>query len=243
MTLDTYQTQLHALYRGDGNTPSDGSTSWNHRENLLAAAINIWDNQGHLWNELWTTLADASDGDKTTVAGTTTYDMPTDFRFLGSYVRTTDTDGNHTFYEIVQPQGGEIYKNTSVKKCYVTGNKSAGFKLNFLQEPSAGETINYPYYKEPTNPTTSTDVIEMSDPFFAVYFTLAKLHEQEGAGDRARAAYSIADEKLKQMKIRNMMLPHDQTNRAQDDDFRKGRGGFGVSGFWGTTRYGDSLSS
>jgi len=241
MTLTEFQTQLHSLYKGDGNTPSDGTTKWNHRENLLAAAINLWDNQGYLWNALWGTLADASDGDTTIAASTLTYDMPTNFRFLGSYVRTTDASGGHTFYEVIQPQGAEPFKNTSANKCFVTGNKSAGFDITFLSQPGTGETINYPYYKEPSEPSAAADVIEMNDPYFAVYFALAKLHEQEGAGDRARAAYSMADGKLKQMKTRNMMLPHDQTNRAVDDSFNKGVGGFGTSGGWGTSRYGDQI--
>lgn len=236
MTLTEFQTNLHALYRGDGNTPTDGDTKWNHRESLLAAAINIWDNQNVQWNELWTTLTASATGDKTISASDLIYDMPTDFRFLGSYVRTTTSAGKHTFYQVIKPQDAENYKNTSEKAVFVTGNKSTGFDLTFLTQPTTGDTINYPYYKEPTNPTAAANVIEMSDPYFAVYFALAKLHEQDGAGDRARAAYSIADQKLKVMKIQNMSLPNDQSNRPNDF-----RGGFGTSGGWGTTRYGDQL--
>jgi len=180
-----------------------------------------------MWNELWTTLSDASDGDKTVVASTTEYDMPTNFRFLGSFVRTTNSDGGNTFYTIVQPQDSEAFKNTSTASCFVTGNKSAGFILNFMQQPAVGETINYPYYKEPESITTSTDVIEMADAYFALYFALAKMHEREGAGDRARAAFSMADEKLKQMKRRNIMLPNSQSNKAKDRDYELGTGGFG----------------
>jgi len=45
VTLQEFQTQLHALYRGDGVTPESGSTKWTHRANLLKAAINVWDTQ------------------------------------------------------------------------------------------------------------------------------------------------------------------------------------------------------
>ena len=241
MTLTEYQTYLHALYRGDGNTPTDGSTKWNHRENLLHAAINIWDSQNHLWNGLWTDLASASDGDKTVNASDLAYDMPTDFRFLGNYVRTTDASSNNTYYKIIKPEDSELYKNTTAPACYVSGNKSSGFVLNFLQQPTAGDTINYSYYKEPTNPTATTDVIEMDDPYFAVYMSLAKLYEQEGSGDQANAAYSIADQKLSNMKVRNTMLPHDQTNRVYDRDYRDGFGGFGHTGVSGISRYGGRL--
>lgn len=241
MTLQQFQTAVHALYRGDGNTPADGSTKWNQREALCAAGINIWDNQSVLWNELWTTLTDAADGDKTVASSDVDYDMPTDFRFLGSYVRTTTAAGAHTYYEVIQPQDAERFKNTSTNAVYVTGNKSAGFVLHFLKQPAVGDTINYPYYKEATAPTSAANVIEMADPYFAVHYALGKLHEQEGAGDRASASYSTADAKLKEMKIRNMMLPHFQTNRVYDDDFAKGYGGFGSTGAWGVSRYGEQL--
>lgn len=236
MTLNEYQIALHALYRGDGDTPTDGDTKWNQREYLCAAAINIWDNQNVYWNELWAELADSATGDKTAGASDLEYTMPTDFRHLGAWVRTTSSAGKHTFYQVVQPEDAEQYKNTTIDACFVTGNKKAGYTLTFLKQPTVGETINYPYYKDPTNPTSSSDVIEMADPYFAVYFALGKLHEQDGAGDRAKAAYSIAEQKLKVMKTKNMLLPHYQPNGPI-----KTLGGFGTSGGWGTTRYGDQL--
>lgn len=241
MTLTEYQTYLHSLYQGDGSTPSDGTDEWNHRENILAAAVGLWDDEPVLWNELWTTLTDAADGDKTVVAATLDYDMPTDFRFLGSFVRTTDSSGNHTYWEVLKPETSELYKNTSAKGVYVTGNKSAGFDLHFMQQPNAGDTINYPYYKEPSSPTLAAGVIEMSDPWFAVYYALSKLHEHDGDGDRALMAFQVATAKLGKMKTRNMMLPSMQPNSAPDRDWGLGYGGFGTIGSSGLSRYGDSL--
>lgn len=236
MTLGEYQTLLHALYRGDGNTPTSGDTKWTHRMYLLHAAINMWDSQNVLWNELWVTLEDAATGDKTVNSSDLEYDMPTDFRFLGSFVRTTTSAGQHSFYQVVQPQDAELYKGTSQNKVIVTGNKKTGFDLSFLTQPTAGNTINYPYYKEPFTPTSTAEVIEMSDPYFGVYFALGKLHEQDGAGDRARAAFAMADQKLKVMKTQNMMLPNSQPNGPAGTG-----GGFGVSSGWGVTRYGAIL--
>lgn len=241
MTLQEYQTYLHSLYQADGSTPSSSSDEWAHRKNLLHSAIGIWDSENALWNELWTTLADASDGSKTITAATVDYDMPTDFRFLGSFVRTTSAGGDHTYWQVISPQKAELYKNTSPKACYVTGNKSAGFDIHFTKQPTVGETINYPYYKEPSNPSATTDVIEMSDPWFAIYYALGKLHEQDGDGDRASAAYAVADQKLRNMKVRNAMLPHNQPNTIGDRDFDFGYSGFGNTGSWGISRYGDTL--
>ena len=233
MTLTEFQTYLHALYRGDDNVPTDGDTKWNQREYILHSAINIWENQNVLWDELWTTLTDASTGDKTVNSSDLAYTMPTDMKFLGGYV--TVTSGTQvTTYTVVKPQDISLYTSGVV---YFTGNKKIGQTLHFLTQPTVGGTIDYPYYKDAFTPTTTAHVIEMSDPYFAVYYALGKLHEQEGAGDRARASYAIADEKLIKMKTANMLLPPLQPNRPNDD----GRGGFGQTGSWGFSRYGQSF--
>ena len=104
MTLQEFQDRTHVLYQGDDSTPESTSTDWAVRLNLLKAAISAWDNEkGILWNELWTQLSDAADGDKTVVASTVDYDCPSDFRFLGAYVRTTDSNGDHTYWTVVKP--------------------------------------------------------------------------------------------------------------------------------------------
>ena len=77
----------------------------------------------------------------------------------------------------------------------------------------------------------------MSRPgYFGVYFALGKLHEQDGAGDRARAAL-LWQIKLKVMKTSNMMLPNSRSQMVQ----RGTGGGFGVSSGVGVTRYGAIL--
>jgi len=228
MTLANYQDFLHSLYQGDDDTPTSSETDWDVRLNLLYAAIDAWDNeQGVLWRELWTNLTAASDGTKTTVASTVDYDMPTNFRFLGGFVRTTDSSDAHTYWDVLSPQKSELFKNEDVTAAYVTGNKSTGFDIHFLKTPIAGHTINYPYYKEPSKPSETTDVIEMADPWFAVYFALSKLHEYDGEGDRASSALAMAQGKLANMKVRNEMPPSYQDNYVPDRDTELGRGGFG----------------
>jgi len=207
MTVGEFQSAVQSLYRGAGSTPVSGDASWMHRLGILKSAINIWDNQSEFWNELWVETTDTADGG-------TTYDLPSDFRALGSFVKVSDK-----FFSVKRPQEIDLYTETD-DVVFVTGNKSSGFVLNFLYAPTSGDTIEYSYYKEPDTPTTDADILEMSDPYFAVFFCLGKLHEQEGAGDRARASFSIADEKLAQMILRNNLLPSLQDNRP-------------ASGFWG----------
>jgi hypothetical protein len=228
MTLSEYQTILHTLYQGDDSTPESTSTDWAVRLNLLKTAIAAWDNEkGVLWNELWTQLADAADGDKTVAASDVDYGCPSDFRFAGTYVRTTDSSGNHTYWTVVKPEKSELFKNEDATICWFTGNKKTGFGLHFGKQPTAGHTINYPYYKEPFEPSSAAHIIEMSAPYFAVYFALAKLHELDGEGDRALLALSQAEAQMQSMRTRNMMAPHYQDNYVPDRDFEIGVPGFG----------------
>ncbi len=103
-----------------------------------------------------------------------------------------------------------------------------GFTLHFLSAPTAGLTIDYPYYKDPFIPSTTAHVIEMSDPWFAVYFALAKLHEYDGEGDRAILALTQAKGRLDAMKTQNAVAPNFQEDYVPDVDFEAGTGGFGV---------------
>lgn len=228
MTLSEYMDALHYLYEGNVDTPTSSDDEYTHRTKLLEMAINAWDNDyGMRWRELWVTLADASDGDKTVGASDVDYDMPTDFRFLGGFVRTYTTATSQTYWNVFDPAQADLYKNESTTACYVTGNKSAGFDLHFLKQPTAGDTIDYPYYKEPSYPTSASEVIEMSDPWFAVYFALAKLHEIDGDGDRAALALNQAQQKLTNMRVQNELAPGYEKNPVQDTDVIIGEPGFG----------------
>lgn len=228
MTEAEFQTNCHYLYQGDTAAPSDGDDDYTVRRGLLEAAINRWESEkGVLWRELWVMLSDAADGDKTTVADQTSYDCPSDFRFIGGFVRLVDAAGNSDYYWVIKPESAELYRNEDEPVCFVTGNKSGGYDLQFITAPTAGLTIEYPYYKEPDIPDATTDVIEMADPWFCVYFVLSKLHELDGEGDRAMKAFAEADAILRSMKTKNVMPPFVQPSAVPDRDFEIGYDGFG----------------
>lgn len=232
MTLTQFQQTLHALYQGDAEYPTDADNEWAVRIMFMKAGINQWDTEkGILWSELWVTLEDAATGDKTITTATLDYDCPTDFRFPGSFVRTTDSVGNHTFWQVMKPQDAELHKNSGGHGCFFTGNAKTGFDLHFLEQPTVGSTINYPYYKSPFEPASASDILEMSDPYFALYFTLGKLHETDGEGDRATLAYQMANERMSAMRTRNEMPAWFTQNFVPDRDFGLGdysSGGFGT---------------
>lgn len=228
MTLAEFQTNLHRKYQGDNSTPAAGTEDYIVRTSLLEEAINVWSGEdGILWNELWTTLTDASDGDKTVVASTLDYDCPTDFTFAGSWVRTTNSDGGHTYFQVVSPHTAENYLGETVNMCYFTGNSSTGYDLHFVHQPTAGETINYPYYKTPSIPSSASDIIEMTDPWFCIYYALSTLQQNDGEGDKASLNLSLAQGRLSTMRVKSMMLPWNQPDEIRDYEFFTSNTGFG----------------
>lgn len=226
MTVTQWQSYIHSLYQGDTETPSSGDDDWNYRLNLLVWAISQWDNEeGILWHELWKQNSEAQS--QTTDGSTTQFACPTDFRFIGGFVRLT-LNGAHTYYPVIPAEKAELFKNESQKACYITGNKSSGYKLNFMDTPATGQTINYPYYRDFTTPTTGSDVLEMADPWFAIHLVLSKLHESDGEGDRALLALQMAQRSMKNMRVRNTMPAWYQENYVPDRDYELGEGGFGL---------------
>jgi hypothetical protein len=228
MTIQQWQDELHTQYQGDTETPEDGDEDWTVRLNLLYDAIDAWRGyEGVLWLELWTTLTDAIDGDKTTNGVDVQFDCPADFQFPGGFVRVIDGT-QYAFYSVVRPETLDLYRGGGESVCWFTGNARTGFKLNFLSAPPTGRTIDYPYYKTAFKPTTAAHILEMSDPYFSMKYVLAKLHELDGEGDRASLALQIASSKLQMMKTANQLPVWFQDNSIPDGDFATGTGGFGT---------------
>jgi len=234
MTLTNLQTILHALYTGDSTTPDSSDAEYTVRTTYLNAAINIWESEfGMLWTELFTTLQASATGDKTITASTTAYDAPDDFKFLGGYVETYSDADQKTKWQVVPAEkatvkDGDGIVGLSDGYVWVTGNMADGYTINFSSQPTVGDTIDYPFYKVATTLSDGSDALEMSDGYFAIYFALSKLHEQDGEGDRATFAMSMAETKMTAMKTLNAMAPPWQLNGAENSTlFRTGQG-FGL---------------
>lgn len=223
MTLQEFQDLVHTLYQGDTSTPSSSAADWGTRTKLAEAAIRVWDSEeGVLWNELWKLNTDSQT--QTTNGTDVTFNCYSDFRMPGGFVRLKRGSEND-FYEVKKSEDIELYRGQNVKICFFSGNKSGGFKLNFLTAPATGWTVEYPYYKDPTIPSVAADKFEMADPMFAVEYTLSKLHELDGEGDRAGLALSKAQAVLRTMKVRNIITPWHQSNAPKDMSMDLGQGG------------------
>lgn len=207
MTLGEVLQLIHNLVEGNTDYPSSSEDLYQTRLQRVKLAIKNWENEeGVMWNELFVSLADASDGDKTAVSGTSQYDAPSDFRLPLGYLRLVDSSGNSTYYKLIQPNDIQLFDNNSgVKVWYVTGNKNTGYKINIHPTPGStenGYTIQYEYYKYATVPTSESTVIEMSDPTYIAYWAAAEEIREENPG-LADYYAQVAMNKLAAMKQRN----------------------------------------
>lgn len=226
MTLDEFQANLHALYQGDTNTPTSSEDDYTYRTSLLKAAINDWNSEkGIQWAELakWNTDSQTQTTDGTTVR----FACYSDFAYPGGYVLLKNSSGQYAKYDVIPPQKAQLYKGTTGTKCWFSGNAKDGFYLNFISAPATGYTIEYPYYKTVYVPSSAAHIIEMSNPWFAVYTALSKLHEQDGEGDRAILALQKANNAMGDMRVKNDFPLWFQDHAVDDRDFVGGSGGFG----------------
>lgn len=219
MTLETLLKQIHILVEGDTDYPTSGD-DYDRRIARVSDAIDIYDSEGNVvWRELFVSLADASDGDKTLVNGQTEYDAPSDFRWPVGYLRVYNGSA-YNYYELVDAKNIQLYSNdTSTKIWWITGNKSTGYKIHISPTPGSsedGKTIKYEYYKEPTKPTSDSDVIEMSMPSFIKYWVAAAEVRDEDPALASRYE-QIAINILESMKLKNDAPAPWQSSALEDN--------------------------
>jgi len=212
--LDDAISHINTILELDSTAPTSGDEDYTVWMNLCNIAIDLWEHEeGILWKELFVELADAADGDKTTVAGQTQYDVPTDFKFLNSgFVWVDDVP-----FPVIRIEDLQLYDQNTSNWCYFT-KTHLEFNPNLTVE--AGGTIKYNYYKNATALTTGTDTFEMSDPMFAVYFAVSELTKEEGNAE----TLNIAMQKLEAMKVRNEAPAYYQDNSMMNPV----RDGFGI---------------
>lgn len=228
MTLDQIVQAAYSLYEGDPDTPSSSEDEYSLATRYANAGINMWFREGGmLWNELWVNLTSAATGDKTTSDGDTSYDCPTDMHFPGGYVRLVDSEGISKYYSVIPQSKVQLLDDRSANVCWFSGNPKTGYDLHFLNDPDGTYTITYEYYKTPTELSSTTDVPEMADPYFIVWFVVWRLYKNDGQYEEANEAKDIMLGKLSQMKDQNIMPAWYQDNRVEDRFFDSGGAGFG----------------
>ena len=220
-TLSDCISYVNTLYESDSVAPTAGDEDYTVWTGLINVAINLWEGEeGMLWKELFVKLSSATTGDKTTVAGQTSYSAPSDFRFPASGYVWLGTGTTKESYKVIKAEEAQLYENSGDMWCYFLMGTTKTLEFNPNLDIEGGMTISYNYYKFATKLTTGTNVLEMSDPMFAVYYTLAELKKEEGD----TTALSIVSQKLDAMKTLNIMPAYFQDDSLLD----KVSDGFGV---------------
>lgn len=171
---------IYSLYETDDTGWDTTSSEYVTCRAFCNAAINDWAMR-ETWRDLFTNLTVASDGTKTITSGTYSYACPTNFSNANGWVRTV-RNGSATFFNVVNSEMVAKRAKSSDLFCYFTGSSKDGFYLNFNPNLTltTGDTINYEYYKTPTLFTTTTSTSEIPDPYYLVYYSLARLLKNDG---------------------------------------------------------------
>lgn len=219
-TVTNAITFLNTLYESDEDVPTSDDEDFVVWLSLFNVAINLWEaEEGVLWKELFVKLTDASDGDKTSASADVSYDCPTDFKFPASGYVWLGSGTAKIPYKVISIEEAQLEENSKGHWCYFTLGSSPTLEFNpNLSSTMPAYTISYDYYKNATALTTGTDVFEMADPMFAVYYALSELKKEEGD----TSAAIVASQKLEGMKTRNMMPSWFQstvTHSPQNDGF------------------------
>lgn len=207
MTENEILDTVYSLYETDTTNWDTDDEEYLAGREFCNAAIKRWEFYDNTkWNELYTTLTAAADGTKTIATSDWDYDMPTDFRRLTSFVRTKDSSDAVTFWTPIPSHQRAEFAKGEAKVVWVTGSEKAGFVLNFNPNIDLttynGDTIEYEYYKQATTFSATTSTTEMADPYFIVYFVLARFLKNDGEDNIEEL--QEADARLETMRVANM---------------------------------------
>lgn len=176
MNFDDIFTAYYTQYRAEATIPSSTDDEYTIGMRLANEAVSRWENfDNTYWKELFTTLLQS--GETTPiVTNQVQYDAPEDFKEAGGSIRVLDSSGNIIQrYPIVDPQDTQ-FRGIRNNYSYFTGSPVEGYVLNINPAPPSllnGFNIDYDYYKIATLFTTSTDITNMSNPYFIVHRMLA----------------------------------------------------------------------
>jgi len=201
------QAQIHTMYEGDTSTPDASSDDYLSRRMYINMGIGFWEGwRGTRWSELYSTLAEASDGDTTVSTGDTQSDCPTDLTDTLGFVQIVDSTSNADNYTMVDQDEAQIFiRSSSGSHVYWMSGSPSSYKINWnpkIQAGDDGKTIDYPYYKRATLVTAGTDIPEPSDHVFLVHYALHWLYKEENPG-MSREHLDLAINLINNMKLKN----------------------------------------
>ena len=233
-TIEPFSVQdiLNQVYVNVDDDPTSATTEdteWTARVFLINSAIGAWERQDVYWRELWT-LAQAG-----VISNTMTYPVEvSNFRQPGSLIYLTNSNGGITYIDVIPPDRAITYTNRQTngisgtgtsrgQAAFFTGNQSTGWTLNLTWLPTPGDStygsnISFYYYKSANRVSKATDVIEMSDPSFAVWYVTAQKQLFYNRTDMASDALAQSQEAMYNMRIKNELMVNYGDNEIVDVD-------------------------
>lgn len=221
-TQDFLQEQIHAISELDADTPTIGEDDYTIRTRLINKWIHSWENEdGMLWSELKGLGSITSTGATSYLLSSSSM---TDFKRPGGFVY----DDKNNFYNVIQPEEIQLLvPSSNVQYCYFLGDIGSGYTLYFGSSyPASGRTIRVPYYKSATELSTAAGKPQMSDPYYIIYGVVSDLLSTEDPSESSKN-FQLAQNAMKNMKIRNMQVPYYQNNELPNRNESIGIKGFG----------------
>lgn len=220
MTIAQVMQEFHKLYAHDTDYPDSSEDEFITRVAYLNDARNVWKNKkGVQWSTLFDTYSDIF------VAGTLQATLSTLGKPAG-FMRVTPTNSSERLYHFVPVHKVQIMtvEQLNEKPIFWVTGKPGEYKINVYPAPSVdngliGAAYSFDYYNRITNVTgVETSYIEMTDPYFAIYWMLFRQYTDDGS-DQDSTMFQIANEKLDAMHIENDSSPFYQDNSFEDITF------------------------
>lgn len=196
MTENEIVNSIYYLVEVDSEPWGTADDEYLTARGLCNIAIDRWEKyENTTWNELFAKYSDYESNNVTT--DSYSYNCPDDFVRPCSFVRV-----NGELYDVKKPQEIASLKESSERWVYFMGNPNDGYTLNFNPNLTMipDQTLDFEYYKSATKFTASTDVTEIPDPYFIVYFVAAHMGDEGINTDY----FQMAEARLEQMAVVNM---------------------------------------
>lgn len=221
IALDVLKKVYHT-YEGDTDYPEFADDDMQLYFAHLVDSVEEWMNRFPKYREMFAYLSDAVDGDKQTTAGAETIDAPSNFVRPANFIKV---DGKKLEY--IPPEKMELHDGTLEEWFSIIGMPGA-YKIVIHPTPGSVVNVSYPYYKTLTKPTTENSTIEVSRPFFCLYYILNKLYLDDAQNkDLAKMYEDKMDEQERLERVSLAMTPTGTPNQARDMNFLKFGSGFG----------------
>lgn len=215
MNVEEILDAVHINYEQATDAPALSDEDGLIRLSLLQKVVDGWGrNNNTRWQELFTieTLGPIT-------AGSTQIPLAEELHLCESFF----LQGESRPMKVKKP-----WQVTGVEERYlfITGNPSDGYVLNLgwtpeAGDPEVGKTIKAVYYRTAAKPTKASDVLEMSDPYYAVDEVTAELFSNDDV-DLYNKFHNSALQRLNDMREKNDQTVWGEENGIDNHDNDEG---------------------